>query len=162
VLRQELLIRQRAERRTCDMAGGQSLELDLLRRREKALALEKRFREARDVKDRADDLQMRVAMAALLDRQRDDLRAFDEHHQQAMAFIDGERRKSRRRVLMGIANIERGTPDRAKRLRGSGPAQTCAWKQRARGNVDGITMRRYCAGRRTQSEAMPARRRGVG
>jgi hypothetical protein len=153
VLRQELLIRQRAERRTCEMSGVRSLELDRLRKREKELALAKRFREARDVKDRADDLQMKLAMAALLDRQREQIRAFDELHQQVMAFIDSERGKSRKRLMKGIAALGRGMSSTRRRTFRSPLAAKYPWKQCTRGIVDGATMKRYCAGRRTRSEA---------
>jgi hypothetical protein len=125
-----------------------------MRRREQALALEKRFREAALLKERADGLQARLALQALGDRQRDEVQQFEDRRQQGLAFIDAERRKARWRIerLMGRA-------DGAERSAQSRRAYLSGWRERAFRNFDGLALRRYCAERRSKTAAAPARGR---
>jgi hypothetical protein len=157
-LRTELSARHSAEREQCEARWGTSVALDKMRKREQGLALAKRFKEAAEMKEQADALQMKLAMDTLLERQRDEMQEFEERKRQGFAFIEGERAKGKRRLMKMAERMER--KGKVRRIR-NGPRKTylTGWKERAFKNFDGLALRRYCAEKRAKTAIAPVRSR---
>jgi hypothetical protein len=156
--RAELASRHASERDQCEMRWGTSVALDKMRKREQTLAVSKRFREAADVKERADALQLKLAVQTLMDRQRDEIQEFEDRKQQGFAFIESERAKARRRLLRLAERTEKRQAGARKR---SGPRKTygTGWRERVFKNFDGLALRRYCAEKRARTSVAPVRGR---
>jgi hypothetical protein len=152
--RAALARRHAAKREQCEMRCGTSVALETMRKREQTLAVSKHFREAAEMKERADALQLKLAMQTLIDRQRDEIQEFEERKQQGFAFIESERAKARRRLPRLADRADRPRRrDTPRKTFGSG------WRERVFGNFDGLALRRYCAEKRAKTAIAPVRGR---
>jgi hypothetical protein len=103
----DLFERHKVQREKCDLKWGTSIKLDRMRKREQILALSKRFKEAAEMKERGDALQLKLALQALGEHQRDEIQVLGERRQQGIAFIEVERGKTATRLNRLIAHAER-------------------------------------------------------
>jgi hypothetical protein len=109
----EMLDRHRAERRSCRAGEVGSLELNRMRKQGKELALAKRFQEAQEVKDRADQLQQKLSVLSLLALQRDEREFFEEHFQIGIEFIEKERQRTKEKFMSVIDRMRGGKGKRS-------------------------------------------------
>jgi hypothetical protein len=97
-----------------------SPELLRLRTMQKSLAVANRFREAKEVKERADTMQaaearsgeeramlaIRQGFQALRERQHREMICFDEHEKRSIAFLELERDRATLPIVMHIKSLE--------------------------------------------------------
>jgi hypothetical protein len=83
-----------------------------MRKQGKELALAKRFQEAREVKERADQLQQKLSMRSLLDRQRDEVTVFEGHFQMGIEFIEKEHQKAKEKFVRVMERMAGGQKKR--------------------------------------------------
>lgn len=97
-----------------------SAQLMELRRTQKRMALAKRFNEAKQIKERADQMQIAEGLAAekrvmvaiqagydaLIEKQKREVECFDEHERRTIAYIELERRKATEPIERQIQALE--------------------------------------------------------
>jgi hypothetical protein len=120
------------------------------------LALARKFKEAGEVKEKADALQLKLAMQTLLQRQKDEEIELEERKQQGFAFIETERAKTRKRLMRLMGRGEKRVHGKRNR---NGPRKTSVMGLREKGfsNFDGLALRRYCAEKRAKTSLGPIR-----
>jgi hypothetical protein len=133
-----------------------SPELLQLRKMQKALAIAKRFPEAKAVKEKADGMQaaearageirakasIRAGFEALKERQQRAIECFEEHERRSITFVEQERARAIESIVMVIRTLETACERIAERKesRGEHPVKVGTITPRAR-----TALREFCA-----------------